>query len=128
MSRLVPRLRRRWSILAGPVAGLAVLALLTGSVVPAPAQAATPPPVRTVPSGVHTVTLVTGDVVQVFDVGSGKQAVDIVRPRGASGGVHAETIGHALYVLPDEALSYLAAGVVDRRLFNVSSLIRQGYD
>lgn len=47
---------------------------------------------------------------------------------GAVGGVHTETIGKDLYVIPDEALPYLAAGEMDRRLFDVSGLIRDGYD
>ncbi|MFD4137681.1 helix-turn-helix transcriptional regulator [Streptomyces sp. NPDC058572] len=39
-----------------------------------------------------------------------------------------ETVGENLYVHPDEAMPYLAAGKLDRRLFDVTSLIEQGYD
>ncbi len=129
MKRLIPRLRHRRRILAWPVAGLVVLALLAGPVTPASATAAgSAAPDRTAPTATHTVTLLTGDVVRVFDVGGGKQAADIVRPHGALGGVHTQTVGKDLYVLPDEVMPYLAAGAVDRRLFDVSALIRQGYD
>jgi subtilisin family serine protease len=84
---------------------------------------------RTVPAGpIRTVTLVTGDVVGVSEVGGGKLATDVTRPHGAPGGVRAETIGRDLYVLPDEAMPYLAAGVLDRRLFDVTELLADGYD
>ncbi len=39
-----------------------------------------------------------------------------------------QTIGDDLYVIPDEAQPYLAAGRLDRELFNVTGLIEQGYD
>src|SRR6185369_432879 len=106
------------------VTGSLALALLTG--IPTAASAATrstPPP-----SGVRTVTLMTGDVVRVTDVGGGRLAADVTRPHGAPGGVRSETVGHDLYVIPDEAMPYLAAGVLDRRLFDITGLLAQGYD
>ncbi|MGW2690244.1 S8 family serine peptidase [Streptomyces sp. NPDC001414] len=36
--------------------------------------------------------------------------------------------GGDLYVLPDTALPYLAAGTLDRRLFNITDLVTHGYD
>ncbi|WP_328403740.1 hypothetical protein OHS70_33540 [Streptomyces sp. NBC_00390] len=63
-----------------------------------------------------------------MNAGNGRQAVDVERPHGASGGVRTETVGKNLYVYPDEAMPYLAAGKLDRRLFDVTSLIEQGYD
>ena len=77
---------------------------------------------------VHTVTLITGDVVQLTDTGEGTSLVSVTRPRGAVGGVRQETAGGHTYVIPDEALPYLAANRVDRRLFDVTGLIAQGYD
>jgi hypothetical protein len=71
---------------------------------------------------------VNGDLVRVFDIGRGKQAAGVSRPHGVLGGVRTETIGRDLYVLPDEVMPYLAASVLDRRLFALSSLIRQRYD
>ncbi|MFB7548485.1 S8 family serine peptidase [Streptomyces sp. NPDC056154] len=76
----------------------------------------------------YDITLLTGDVVHYTD-GVGKQdTVTVDRPDGAVGGVHVQQAGDDLYVLPDEAGSLLAAGKLDRRLFNVSALARMGYD
>lgn len=112
--------------LTAVVAGVTLASILIGPFGPTAADAAPPPRPR---SGLSTaVTLLTGDVVTVTQTGKGQYATDIRRPKGAVGGVHAQTIGKDLYVLPDEVLPYLAAGTIDRRLFNVSGLIRQGYD
>lgn len=76
----------------------------------------------------YDITLLTGDVVHYSD-GVGKQdTVTVDRPDGAVGGVHVQQAGDDLYVLPDEANSLLAAGKLDRRLFNVSALVKMGYD
>ena len=106
------------------VTGSLALALLTGIPTAATAASRSTPP----PSGVRTVTLMTGDVVRVSDVGGGRLAADVTRPHGAPGGVRSETVGHDLYVIPDEAMPYLAAGVLDRRLFDITGLLAQGYD
>ncbi|MYW65514.1 S8 family serine peptidase [Streptomyces sp. SID8379] len=74
----------------------------------------------------HTVTLVTGDKVTVTEVGGGKKAVTVDRAKGATGAVRTQVSGGDVTVVPDEARSYIAAGVLDQRLFNVSELIRQG--
>ncbi|MGW1914301.1 S8 family serine peptidase [Streptomyces sp. NPDC002076] len=81
---------------------------------PAPATTAT------------TVTLVTGDKVTVTDLGHGKKAVTVQRPKGATGAVRTQRSDGEISVVPDEALPYLRAGTLDRRLFDVSGLIRQG--
>jgi len=127
-----PRQKRMlWQIsaLRATLAGIAALALLTGpggpSLAGAAPAAAGPPPVA---ARTHTVTLLTGDVVRVADVGDGKQLVEVQRPRDAVGGARAMTIGKHVYVLPDEVLPYLAADRLDRRLFDVTGLIEQGYD
>ncbi|MFJ2911330.1 S8 family serine peptidase [Streptomyces sp. NPDC087228] len=80
------------------------------------------------PAKEYDITLLTGDVVHYTD-GVGKQdTVTVDRPDGAVGGVHVQQAGDDLYVLPDEAESLLAAGTLDRRLFNVSALAAMGYD
>ncbi|MDX6312731.1 MAG: hypothetical protein QOF44_2195 [Streptomyces sp.] len=131
MIHFARRHHRGGKTLAATVAA-AFVALVTGPVGPAAAGTAAPPPPagKTADAVTHTVTLITGDVVRVLDTGSGsgKQAVDVQRPRGALGGVRTETIGKDLYVYPDEAMPYLTAGKLDRRLFDVTSLIEQGYD
>ncbi|GHA55359.1 peptidase [Streptomyces tauricus] len=77
-------------------------------------------------SAAHTVTLVTGDRVTVTELGGGRRTVTVERAKGATGAVRTQTANGALTVVPDEALPYLRAGTLDRRLFDVDELIRQG--
>ncbi|MFF2010934.1 S8 family serine peptidase [Streptomyces sp. NPDC058195] len=111
------------------------VALVSGALFPA-AGAATAAQGTSGPSGRqaaapvkdYDITLLTGDVVHYTD-GVGKQdTVTVDRPDGASGGVHVQQAGDDLYVLPDEATALLAAGKLDRRLFNVTALVKMGYD
>ncbi|WP_371529348.1 S8 family serine peptidase [Streptomyces sp. NBC_01283] len=74
----------------------------------------------------HTVTLVTGDKVTVTELGGGKRTVTVDRPAGATGAVRSEITGDRITVVPDEARPYLSAGTLDKRLFDVTELIRQG--
>ncbi|GGJ41446.1 peptidase [Streptomyces brasiliensis] len=80
------------------------------------------------PSGTHTVTLITGDTVVTRRSGSASGTVGV---RSASGGTAQARILESngdLYVYPDSALPYVAAGTLDRRLFDVTDLIADGYD
>ncbi|MFD6422523.1 S8 family serine peptidase [Streptomyces sp. NPDC060198] len=108
-----------------PVAGSA-----SASPHPANPQAPLAHPRQAAEPQSHDVTLVTGDVVHYVEgVGAGDDGtVTVDRPDGATGGVHVQQAGDDLYVLPDEATSLLAAGKLDRRLFNISALIAMGYD
>ncbi|GGW38716.1 peptidase [Streptomyces lucensis JCM 4490] len=107
-------------------------AALVGTLLPA--APAAPAAARTVPAAharrtaadATTVTLVTGDKVTVTGLGRGREAVTVRRPRGVTGAVRTQRSGGDLTVVPDEALPYLRAGTLDRRLFDVSGLIRQG--
>ncbi|WP_327011282.1 S8 family serine peptidase [Dactylosporangium sp. NBC_01737] len=124
---------RRGRTVRAAVASLAALGLLTGPASQAAhAAPATPAPASASASAAqgatHTVTLITGDVVRLVDAGGGKQVAEVRRPRRAPGGVRTQTIGKDLYVWPDEAMPLVAANAVDRRLFNVSLLVRGGYD
>ena len=81
------------------------------------------------------VTLVTGDKVQVQQGSSGPDAATALpRPDGTVPLLQTRTASTAkggkpdLYVFPESASQALATGRVDRELFNVSGLIRQGYD
>ncbi|MFJ6694792.1 S8 family serine peptidase [Streptomyces sp. NPDC091272] len=78
------------------------------------------------------VTLVTGDKVQVRQGSSGaaEAATALPGPDGTVPLLQTRTSGRAkdLYVFPEAAAGALASGRVDRELFNVSGLIRQGYD
>ena len=76
----------------------------------------------------HDLTLITGDVVHYVDGAGNQDTVTVDRPDGATGGVHVQQAGDDIYVLPEEATALLAAGKLDRRLFNVSALVEMGYD
>lgn len=103
-----------------------LLVPFAGPAAAAPAPAA--PGAEAPHSGIRTVTLITGDVVRYVDGPGGQDTVTVDRPDGASGGVRVQQAGGDLHVLPDEATALLAAGTLDRRLFNVSALVRMGYD
>ncbi|MFJ3418833.1 S8 family serine peptidase [Streptomyces sp. NPDC086082] len=123
----------------GPVRRGAVL-LSAGLVValsPTAAQAqatTTTPTANSIPTAnptrttnpIRTVTLVTGDKVTVTDLAGGRKTVSVERPRGATGAVRTQLADGDITVVPDEALPYLRAGTLDRRLFDVSELLRQG--
>lgn len=76
----------------------------------------------------HDITLVTGDVVHFTDGAGDQDTVTVDRPDGAEGGVHVRQAGEDVYVIPDEASALVAAGKLDRRLFNISTLVKMGYD
>ncbi len=118
---------RRRALIA---AGATVLALVTA--VPSPAGA---DPVAlvtgrpTAKSGApRTVTLITGDKVTVTGTADGRTTATVRKPNGAPSAAHIMSVGDDTYVYPDAALPYLASGVLDKRLFNVSELVASGYD
>ncbi|MEO7060513.1 MAG: S8 family serine peptidase [Lapillicoccus sp.] len=127
------RSRRPASLRLASVAVIG-LAVSSGTLAGPGAAAATPPgappPVTaaTGPSSSHTVTLVSGDVVTLTTDAQGRTTTDVRRSPGAVGGVHTQTVGKDIYVIPDTALPLLAADRIDRALFNVTGLIAQGYD
>ncbi|MCX4528752.1 MULTISPECIES: S8 family serine peptidase [unclassified Streptomyces] len=76
-----------------------------------------------------TVTLVTGDRILVSTDAAGRSAATAMpREDGSQPLVQTRQSGEDLYVYPEGAVTALAAGKVDRELFNVTGLIRQGYD
>lgn len=99
-------------------------AAATAGLSPSAASLATPGTA----SEVHTVTLVTGDVVTVRTLADGKTLTEVDQPDGATGGFSVQQHGDDLYVIPDEAIPLLADDRIDRRLFNVTDLIEMGYD
>ncbi|MCB5168777.1 S8 family serine peptidase [Streptomyces bambusae] len=81
------------------------------------------------PSGPVTVTLVTGDRILVSTDAAGRTAATAMpRADGSQPLVQTRRTGKDLYVYPQAATAALAAGRVDEELFNVTGLIRQGYD
>ncbi|WP_298325424.1 S8 family serine peptidase [Haloactinopolyspora sp.] len=78
--------------------------------------------------GTYRVTLLTGDVVVLHVAADGRQAASLEdAPADGSGRDPQifERDGH-VHVVPAEVSEYLAAGVVDERLFDVTALVRQG--
>lgn len=76
-----------------------------------------------------TVTLVTGDKVVVTTDPSGHSSASVLpREDGTQPIVQTFQMGKDLYVYPEDASRVIAEGKVDEQLFNVSGLIRQGYD
>ena len=75
-----------------------------------------------------TLTLITGDTVAVTTQADGKQAVSVVAASGTSQHFQFGTGEDGdLYVYPEDALTAVAAGTVDRELFNVTQLLEDGY-
>uniref|UniRef100_UPI002F91577A S8 family serine peptidase n=1 Tax=Streptomyces anthocyanicus TaxID=68174 RepID=UPI002F91577A len=75
------------------------------------------------------VTLLTGDKVTVIPAsGGGPGTIRVEGPDGRPVGARVMSVGGDTYVYPDSAGLYIAAGVLDRRLFNVTRLVADGYD
>lgn len=119
-----PRLRR---LLTLPVTAVAAISLATAS----PAVAAPPrqqpsaqPQVAIAPA---TITLVTGDTVTVSSRG-GNTAVDVTPRAGEAAFTYKTEQGDdGYYLIPDDAAPFVASGVLDKRLFNLSYLAANGY-
>ncbi len=131
MSKHKPSRRRLRSIIAA-TSGLAIgLAGVGFTALPAAAAAATPPapapPAAAAAGSSHTVTLITGDRVHVTDLAGGKHTVEVTTAKPGAG-VRTYEVGDELHVIPDAAMPYVTAGTLDGDLFNVSLLIRYGYD
>ncbi|MEV6281670.1 S8 family serine peptidase [Kribbella sp. NPDC051770] len=114
----------------GVVALGVTLALLTAAW-PAPAEAAPTLPSTSTSSSTgktRTVTLITGDKVTATTTADGHTTATVQKPTGGPAGAHIMTVGKDTYVYPDAAMPYVASGVLDEGLFNVSDLIADGYD
>ncbi|WP_217145694.1 S8 family serine peptidase [Streptomyces sp. AC627_RSS907] len=75
------------------------------------------------------VTLVTGDRILVTEGPSGRSsAVALPAADGSTPLLQTRQVGKDLYVYPEGAVAAIAAGRVDQELFNVTGLVRQGYD
>ncbi|GAA2810042.1 hypothetical protein GCM10020219_097400 [Nonomuraea dietziae] len=108
-----------WSAHVAAV-GVSAAALLSP---PSPAAA------QPAASGVHRVTLITGDVVTVRESEQGRRAVEVKPGPGRDRmGFHTTEEDGELRVLPADMVPYLAAKRLDPSLFSVTGLIEQGYD
>ncbi|MEV5705314.1 S8 family peptidase [Actinoallomurus sp. NPDC052274] len=118
------RRRTRWRLLK---IGLAGWVALTPATVGATGSAAAAAPAAH--DGTKKVTLVTGDVVTLgeqrgdlsvrrIDRGTGRQRIDFLTTR---------LNGH-LYVIPSDAQRLLGEGRLDERVFDLTQLVKWGYD
>ncbi|MFJ7999687.1 S8 family peptidase [Streptomyces sp. NPDC096310] len=82
--------------------------------------------VRQAQGGSSVVTLITGDRVHV----DGKGRVTRVEPAQGREGIRTTVnrVGGATYVVPSDASALIVQGTLDRRLFDVTGLIRNKYD
>jgi len=134
---MVPRFLAGPAQLTAQLTAAAVL-LATAALVPAaaapvsqPTAAAASTTAPTLPVQVDsakTITLLTGDKVHLTPAGSGRSNVRFVPVDPAAAGYETRTVGKDLYVVPDSAARLVQRGKVDEALFNVSALIRQGFD
>jgi subtilisin family serine protease len=77
----------------------------------------------------RSVTLVTGDLVEVDPVTGGRQAVTVVPGEGRAHMSFTQVeVDGELQVIPLDVVPYLASGQLDRELFNITELLEQGYD
>lgn len=114
------------------------VALVAALITPVQAHGAAPPlPPAATPAAAGgplpapvTVTLITGDKVTVTPGPDGSVlSVDAIkRAPGATGSVRTSVEDGDTYVLPDEAMAYVATGRLDKQLFDVTQLTAQGYD
>ncbi|MGZ0149655.1 S8 family serine peptidase [Kribbella sp. WER1] len=111
-------------------------AVLLASILSSPdPTAAAPPPPQAAPELTHvakptTVTLVTGDKVTLTPDPDGTSQVQlqpVARPNGYMPHLQMVETTKQRLVVPDDALPYLSAGVLDRSLFDVNYLVANGY-
>ncbi|WP_406021399.1 hypothetical protein OH802_20130 [Nocardioides sp. NBC_00850] len=87
--------------------------------------AGTAPRTPALDDGRTTITLVTGDVIDVTATDDGVLTLGF---DSAGGAIETQQVGDHLYTIPTAAKPYLAAGTVDRRLFDVTGLLEMSYD
>lgn len=116
-----------------PLAAITCAAAVAGGLL-IPLQSAAARPAGPVPSATadrartSDVTLLTGDVVHYTDGPGTNDTITVDRAEGATGALQIQQFGDDYYAVPDEAAPLITTGALDRRLFDVTALIRMGYD
>ncbi|WP_067484921.1 S8 family serine peptidase [Actinomadura hibisca] len=134
MAREPRRFRHRSvPLTSGAVAAAVVAALVPGgaaSAAPSPSPFPAPAPqARQAGDGPsRTVTLVTGDRVTVTPKKNAKPGVVVTPGPGRRTGYSVTVTKDKITVLPVDAAGLVAAGRLDRRLFEVDRLLASGYD
>jgi subtilisin family serine protease len=105
--------------------GLAFAAPAYGAMAPAAAGSASQ---AAKVASQSTVTLITGDVVQLTKDTNGRQAATVRPPSDRlQVGYSTQQVGQDVYVVPNDAVPLLAAGTLSRDVFDVSKLVADGY-
>ncbi|MBP2473723.1 subtilisin family serine protease [Crossiella equi] len=113
---------------------LAVLVALATAASTTPATGAAPPPPEQAGTGVaREVTLLTGDKVSARQGPDGRWRLSATPVRAGADFTYQQypvtRDGRTdLYLVPDRAARLVASGALDQELFNITGLIRQGYD
>ncbi|NEA99041.1 S8 family peptidase [Streptomyces sp. SID13726] len=131
--RIRQRLPGRVPVVTYGTAALLAVAGLAGTAVPstaapstAPTSTATSSPPTGSAVGVSHVTLITGDTVGVDRAG---RIVDVRRGEGRGRiGYRTQVAGGHTLVVPADAITLLNSGRLDRRLFDITRLMADGYD
>lgn len=113
--------------------GIALVALVAVQAAVAPSAAvavppAAPSPARTVAEARTVVTLITGDKVTATVIGGHVTDPQVRTAAGGLTGYLEHREGAGTFVYPHAALPYVASGLLDKDLFNISELIEDGYD
>jgi subtilisin family serine protease len=123
--------RRRAALASAGVMLAVVAAQLPGSASAAPGTRAPEPSLNGTATHLptsHAVTLITGDKVTVNTGPDGKVTRTVQGADGRLTGFVTHKVGADTYVYPDAALAYIAAGKLDRELFNVTRMLADGYE
>ncbi|SED83203.1 S8 family serine peptidase [Jiangella alba] len=123
-------MRRHWRAAAAAVVltGLVVQGIPAATAEPSVPAGSSPPLAGT--DGGVTVTLITGDRIHVTTEPGGRQAATVepaARANGTVPGFHEQELDGHLYVVPAD-VAPLVPRLLDRSLFDVTTLIEQGYD
>jgi subtilisin family serine protease len=112
-------------LLAVLTAAATAAAVVTASTPAAAASAAAPSAVTAAPA---TITLITGDTVTVARDSAGHTSVDVTPHPGDDAFTYStQQDDDGYYLIPDDAASFVASGVLDRQLFNLNYLAANGY-
>ncbi|GAA0490070.1 peptidase [Paractinoplanes deccanensis] len=124
----MPASKRLTGALVGVLIGAGGAAGLPPGPAAAAAAPAAPVPAAAPPAVAQTITLVTGDVVELAPAGDDRVAAT-VRPGPGRERVRFSTVEteQGVRVLPSDALPLLREGRLDAELFDVQHLIEQGY-
>jgi len=121
------RTHRTLTVLAAAAAALALATPATGAAGSSDAPTGRPPSPAALGEA-RGLTLLTGDRVELVEAGDGRRAATVTPGPGREG-VTFQTVevDGELQVLPSDAVPFLASGVLDDDLFEVSTLLEAGY-